>query len=349
MSSRQKITKEALIIFALAGLAFGLLYNTLFYPRTLVEYLEAGSIGLVLGLTACWVETRFLSRRLRRGSVAGNLLLRTALYSTAVALILSIVLAIEPFMEGECGYGACLVATVTGPQFVRDLVFSTVFSFLTLLSAEIVLLIGPRDFLRLVLGRYQTPREMFAVFLFVDLRDSTPIAERLGHRRFSEFLREFLNDLTEAVHDNKGEIYQFVGDEVVVVWPGTRGAQRGLWLDSFLAMRDGIAAKKKEYLKRFGCVPQFKAAAHCGEVVLTEVGTVKRGHVYHGDTLNTTARIQGLCNSVGFDLLTSEQLHSLLASDRQREFHELGASELKGKEEEVVLMAHTNSVPANAA
>ena len=73
--------------FVIAGLLFGLLYNTLFYPRTLVEYVEAGTIGLILGAAVGLVEelTR-LPAWLQRRSIAAAIAVRTLLYSTAVAV-----------------------------------------------------------------------------------------------------------------------------------------------------------------------------------------------------------------------------------------------------------------------
>jgi adenylate cyclase len=35
-----------------------------------------------------------------------------------------------------------------------------------------------------------------------------------------------------------------------------------------------------------------KAGAHVGRVVATEVGTIKSEIVFHGDVVNTTARVQ---------------------------------------------------------
>ena len=337
MPKRRQVTLEGLLVFAIAGLVFGLLYNTLFYPRTLVEYLEAGTIGVILGVAAGLTELRFLERRLRRRTLPEALAIRTVLYASVVAVTLSVVLAVEPAAAGECGYVRCLISFIAGPQFVRDLVFSTGFAFLTVLSVQVVLLVGTRNFLRLILGRYQTPRELLAVFMFVDLRDSTGIAERLGHERVSAFLRDFFNDLADAIHSTGGEVYQYVGDEVVVVWPGQRRAEGARWLECYEAMQESLSASAPAYVERFGCSPEFKAGAHVGYVMATEVGTLQRAHVYHGDVLNTAARIQATCNEVGFDLLVSEALLEFLDPARRAEFQSLGLHPMRGKGEDVAL------------
>jgi adenylate cyclase len=343
MPARQKLTLEGLVVFAVAGVAFGLLYNTLFYPHTLVEYAEAAVIGLLLGLAAGIAEHTFLGPRLRGRSFIQAVLVRTLVYATFVAVALSIVLAVEPAALGECSYFGCLAALLAGPQFLRDLVFSTVFAFLTMFSVHIVLLVGTRNFARLVFGKYRRPRELYAVFMFVDLRDSTSIAERLGHVRFSAFLSEFFNELSDPIHGAKGEVYQYVGDEVVVVWPGERRARGPQWLECYEAMQASVAAAVPSFSERYGCAPEFKAGAHCGHVMVTEVGTLQRAHVYHGDILNTAARIRDFCNESGFNLLVSEALAATLAPARHAEFERIASLQLRGKEEEVVLFGYRSS------
>lgn len=343
MPRLRNATLEGLAVFGAVGVVFGLLYNTLFYPHTLVEYLEAGTIGLILGMSAGFAELTYLERRLRRRSLPQALLIRTGLYAAAVAVTLSVVLAIEPAVEGECPYFQCLAAWISGPLFLRDLVFSTGFSFLTVLSVQVVLLVGTRNFMRLMVGRFQTPREVDAVFMFVDLRGSTQIAERLGHRTFSGLLQEFFNDLADAIHAARGEVYQYVGDEVVVVWQGRRARGGSLWLACYDGMQSSIAAARASYASRYGCVPEFKAGAHCGRVMATEVGTLQRAHVYHGDVLNTAARIESTCNEAGFDLLVSEALLHTLDPALQERFEAVGDRHLKGKGERVRLFGYRPS------
>ncbi|MGB2959944.1 MAG: adenylate/guanylate cyclase domain-containing protein [Bacteroidota bacterium] len=81
--------------------------------------------------------------------------------------------------------------------------------------------------------------------------------------------------------------------------------------------------------------PQFKAGLHFGKVITGQIGDLKREIVYNGDVLNTTARIQELCNDYDRDLLISggllDQLE--LPDYLQQEF--LGKVKLRGKEEEI--------------
>jgi adenylate cyclase len=219
---------------------------------------------------------------------------------------------------------------VRGPLFLRDLAFSTVFVFLAAFSAHVVLVVGTRNFARLLVGRYRKPRELRATFMFVDVRHSTRLAEQLGHERYSALLRDFFAAVSPPIHDAKGEVYQYIGDEVVIVWPGRHGADS--WISCFAGMRRAMGAGQREFEANYGVVPEFKAGVHTGDVVVTEVGTLQRAHVYHGDVLNTAARIQAQCNEVGFDLLASEEALALASSQDRDGFVGLGALSLRGKE-----------------
>jgi adenylate cyclase len=328
--------------FVVAGLLFGLLYNTLFYPHTLVEYIEAGIIGVSLGAVAGLAEQHsVLKRWLQHRSFVQAIVVRTLVYSIVTALSLSLVLSIEPATLGQCTYSDCVRRYIRGPLFARDLVYSTLFVFFATFAARIVLLVGTRNFGRLLIGRYWRPRELDAEFMFVDLRGSTSIAEALGHERYSAFLRDFFIDISGAIHEARGEVYQYIGDEVVIVWPGGRAA--GRWLDCFTAMRAAIEAERSKYMTKYGNVPEFKAGVHAGAVVVTEVGTLQRAHVYHGDVLNTAARIQAKCNETGFDLLASREAMSSLGPNGQARFELVAPLHLRGKAEAVEVFAFTDA------
>ena len=76
----------------------------------------------------------------------------------------------------------------------------------------------------------------------------------------------------------------------------------------FYAYKNKLEAKSKEYYRKYGFIPEFKAGMHFGKVTIAEVGVIKKEIAYHGDTINTTARIQSLCNEFKEKLLVSEIL-----------------------------------------
>lgn len=334
MAKQSKLSMGNLIPFTIAGFIFGLVYNALFYPHTLVEFAEAATIGLILGTFGGTLELTIVKRWLRHSPLILSLALRTVIYAFVVVFVLLLVLSVEPSANGECSYFQCLLDYVNSPLFARDLLFSTIFCFITIFSVHVVYLIGIHNFRRLVTGRYHQPRELYAIFMFVDLRSSTTIAEKLGHEKFSSLLRHFFNDIADPIYGAKGEVYQYVGDEVVIVWPGKKDAN---WLGCYEGMQQVVKKKAPEYLKRYGVVTEFKAGVHGGLVIVTEIGSMKRSYVYHGDVLNTASRIQDQCNQSGFELLVSEDLLNSISDNRQIEFEKVGALPLRGKSEEITI------------
>ncbi|MEW2923246.1 adenylate/guanylate cyclase domain-containing protein [Muricauda sp. ANG21] len=209
--------------------------------------------------------------------------------------------------------------------------------FLTFLR-HINLMLGEGNLRKLVQGKFYTPHEEERIFMFLDLYSSTKLAEQLGHLNYSLLIQDCFNDLGNAIGNSNAEIYQYVGDEAVLTWTLKNGLKNDSCLKAFYNFKSTLEKKRGYYEKKYGVLPFFKAGMHTGMVTVTEVGKYKKEIAYHGDTLNTAARIQEQCNSLGSELLISETLVNLFNSSTYS-FAALGSISLKGKEEKVVLFA----------
>jgi adenylate cyclase len=94
------------------------------------------------------------------------------------------------------------------------------------------------------------------------------------------------------------------------------------------------------YVRDFGQRADFRAALHCGPVVIGELGIVKMEIALLGDTMNTAARLQQACRDTGHRVLASAALVDRLARlppgiGKQA----IGALHLRGKTSEVALYA----------
>jgi adenylate cyclase len=190
-----------------------------------------------------------------------------------------------------------------------------------------------------LLGRYHKPSLEERMFLFLDLNSSTALAERLGTEKYSTFLKDFFSDLTEPLLKTKGEVYQYCGDEVVVVWKVDTALKNKNILKFFFMVEQMIQKRKDFYIKRYGVVPEFKAAIHYGEILVTEVGDLKREIVFHGDLINTTSRIISKCNTLGRRLLVSEDLMNMFKDCKECITEDLGIIPLRGKVKEIRLFS----------
>jgi adenylate cyclase len=196
---------------------------------------------------------------------------------------------------------------------------------------------GQNVFVNIMFGKYNTPKQENKIFMMLDLNSSTTIAEQFGNEKYHELLKDLFADVTMPIITNKGEIYQYVGDEVVVAWDYTEGLKNNRCVRCFFDIKAKIEAASGKYMRQYGLVPTFKAGIHCGNVVAGEVGIIKRDITYSGDVLNTAARILGMCKEFGAELIASADLVNKLRLAGEYTAQMLGSIKLRGKENEVLL------------
>ena len=195
----------------------------------------------------------------------------------------------------------------------------------------------PGVFWKMVRGKYYRPKTEDRIFMFLDLNASTTMAEQLGIERYHDLLRDFFADITNSILDHGGEIYQYLGDGIIIAW-NTQGDQRDQrCMQCFFEMRHDIQSRQEAYMKKFGLVPSFKAGLHAGHVVVGEIGIIKRDITYSGDVMNTAARIQGMCHELKSELLVSDDFLKSISLPAQLIADAVGSFLLKGKERETGL------------
>lgn len=225
-----------------------------------------------------------------------------------------------------------------GPENIKNYLFWTSVGLMTVFLIQVSDKYGPGNLTNFLLGRYFRPRREDRAFMFMDLRSSTTIAEQLGELLFFEFIRDFIRDTTPAILRCRGEIYNYLGDEILITWSMENALSHNNCVEVFFAARRDLEARRHRYESKYGLMPVFKAGLHCGQVVCGEIGLVKRDIAYSGDVLNTAARIQSMCNELGQDLLVSEKIYRKLKRNRYPA-RAIGEVSLKGKAHPLTLFA----------
>jgi adenylate cyclase len=306
-------------------------------PLDLNHFIESFIAGIVAGVVTYLVEhspaLRAATRKLSAGRVV---LLRTAIYTCLISFFIILVSGLRaPFVRGmdplDVFADARFHTFLFEGQFFILLAILLVTSFTISFLHEVHRMFGPGLLLKLMLGTYHRPIEEDRIFMFLDLNDSTAIAETLGPIRFSEFKNDFFHDIAEPVLETKGEVFQYVGDEVVFTWKTASGVRNAKWLRCFFMIRDKIARMRGEYLRRYATMPTFKAGCHSGVVVTTEVGDLKRGIVHNGDAVNTAARIEAECRRLRKDFLVSDTLYRQTSLPDDVRAADMGEVILRGK------------------
>lgn len=289
--------------------------------------------GSVLGSTEYYLD------KYRLGKMAlGRVILAKAMLSLLMIIIIIIILSAVS-MEINVPY---ITPSGSPTSFLAKKYIISLFLLYYLLMTLLIGFInqvnkkyGPGVLIPLVLGKYRSPVEERRVFMFMDLKSSTTIAEILGHIKYSSFIRDSLYDINQVVPAYNAEVYQYVGDEVVVSWRIDRDTQFERCALFFFACRSQFQKRLDYYEAKYGFFPKFKAGLHMGVITAVEIGDVKRDIAYHGDTINTTARIQSVCNQFGKDFLVSSQMVRQARLEDHFKTQPLGMIKLKGKSKEI--------------
>jgi adenylate cyclase len=227
---------------------------------------------------------------------------------------------------------------LSSPEFLRNYIVWFIIVMMTLGGLIVYDKYGPGTMRKLLVGKYFKPKREERVFMFLDLRSSTQIAETLGEKQYFNLLHDTIQDATTPILSTKGEIYQYVGDEIIISWPTDVARYNANCLECFFAIQNAVKKRGQYYLEKYGVVPEYKAGLHYGNVIAGEIGVVKRDITYTGDVLNTTSRIQSKCDELGVDILLSKHLLDRLQLLEGRfQPRMIGAVPLRGKSQDELL------------
>ncbi|MEO9872967.1 adenylate/guanylate cyclase domain-containing protein [Ekhidna sp.] len=224
-------------------------------------------------------------------------------------------------------------------QMILLIVYIFIVGFLIDFFKEVDKKFGPGNLWKMLRGEFYHPKEEHRIFMFLDLKSSTTIAEQLGHHKYSRLIQSCFYDVSDLVIEHKAHIYQYVGDEIVLSWSIEEGLKDLNCIRFYFKYRDLLESKRNYYESKFGVVPQFKAGLEMGRVMVAEVGEIKREIAYHGDVLNTAARIQACCNEFNRKVLISENLENALSEITDSEYELMGDIQLKGKSKNLKIYA----------
>ena len=297
-------------------------------------------MGLLIGA----IEVFFLNRTFQQVSFGKKLFLKTSLYIGSMILFL----VINTFFINAMRMGLPLFHPQVF-QSLKNFFFHYVFwsivlyaSMIMLVSqfySEVVEYVGSHVLKNFFLGTYHKPKEEERIFMFLDMKSSTTIAEKLGHERYFSLLNNYYQDLSEAIIDSSGQIYQYVGDEVIISWDLENGLRNNQCVECFFHAQKILESHRKKYESQYGLLPEFKAGVHFGPVTTGEIGVIKKEILFTGDVLNTTARIQESCKTYGRNLLLSGQLLDKIKNKEKYHPEELGEVSLRGREASLHLYA----------
>lgn len=353
---KYKWQTRRILIFGLIWLLFGLIYlvieygligNLSYYPSTGNSFDFSQSLflvpmasflmGLFQGIIEEFCSFSFLNNRMLWERIAFKstfYLVLITIFLLATSLISNMINLDMPFYSRE------VLNSLN--QFISQFAFWGIIIYLgfvvsmSLFYSEIESYIG-KDIISNYFGKYHKPIKERRIFMFLDMKSSTTIAEKIGHELYFELLKTYYEDMTNAVLETYGQIYQYVGDEIVVTWKENIGITDNNCIKCFIKIDNAIKSNNSSYMEKFGTSLEFKAGFHVGEVTAGEIGIIKKDIIYTGDVLNTTARIQSECNKYDAKSLISDNLVQLLSEESLFYFDKKEQLVLKGKTKPIQL------------
>lgn len=229
---------------------------------------------------------------------------------------------------------------IQNPLILINLLYSLIINTIIVIVLYLNKLFGKGNLFKIFTGKFYHPKEELRAFMFLDLQDSTKIAENLGHINYSQFIQDCFHDLS-VFENSKAEVYQYVGDEAVLTWEMKKTEKLPSIIADYYLFKERLASKHNYYKKKYGVLPIFKAGMHIGLVTAVEVGSIKREIAYHGDTINIASRIQGQCNSFEEDFLVSSTIVKYIKNEDEFVFTEQQELFLRGKKDSTLIYSVT--------
>lgn len=334
----------SLIAFGIsAGVLFAGLSNGL---GRLYPLMNGAIIGFLIAVIASIFELNIYKNEIRRQRFIVVLATRTLFYFITIICIILLEIGTARMINDGLNFSELLKNEqfnhyIFGGEFRNSVFYTFALSLFINFNLQMSRKLDSKLLNSLIFGKYYHPVEHNIIFMFINIPSSNLIIEKIGRLNFHYFINDIAYDITSPILSNHGIIYQYVEDEIVITWNMKRGLKNARVIRCFFDIKDKIEAASEKYIQKYGIVPDFNAAIHCGKVIKGEIGYIKSEIVYHGDVLNTTSRILGTCQSIKREVLVSAKLLKLLNLPILFKPNKCGDISLKGKKKPLELFSIT--------
>jgi len=327
------------VISTFLGLFYPLLSREFDHP---MAFLNGALVGLIGGIFIALNEQDVFRPKIKKSSFLKKLITKSLTYMFFFSLLFLGVVSFTRSLESGLSWFEYLSSShFYSLVFYEDfhigmfyiLLLSGTISFARQMSRKM----GQGVLLNIITGKYRKPIEEERIFMFMDINSSTEIAEKLGDIKYNELLNEFFYDVTVSILATKGEIYRYVGDEIVVSWNMKAGLKNSNCIRTFFLALNEINKEKEKYYNRYNLVPRFSAGFHCGKVIRGEIGDVKSQIVFHGEVMYTSVRTEKKCGELKKRILITSNLMKKLSIPDIYEMVYVGKLEAKDNQRELDL------------
>lgn len=335
---RYRVVLSIAIFWTIIDLLVVMIFND--HPaEELAQYLILREVIVFMTSAFMGFLLVFVLRKLFRNFLLWSALLLKSLSLVVAAFIMNMLIyllsSIQSSIPLQNSFKNFLYEIEHTGLLLQKITYWLILILITQLIIEINEKYSPGVFLDILMGRYVNPKSENRIVMFIDLSDSTTIAEKLGHTQYFKFIREFIYQVSNALIEYGGRIYQYVGDEIVVSWVySDKNIKR--CLKAVIEARRNIHKASIKFKRDFDTIPEFRVGIHIGDVTVGEIGVIKKDLAMSGDTMNTTARIRSACSDMNKKFIVSKDFIEK-SSLEEFQAESLGLVELKGKRKEIEL------------
>ncbi len=328
ISSSKKFLFSHIIIIVLISAIGGGAFSIIAFGGNYLYIIQGALIGTFISLFISMTNIFFFHKYRKKARLIVSLLFENLTYAT---IITGVPIFIGTIFKNE--------VILRFENIIFTVIFSFFLTFFFSSTMDLLRLLGPRTFKSFLTGKYFKPKEENLIFMFLDIKNSTALAEKIGNKKFLSFLSEFYIIISDPILRFKGEIYKYIGDEIIITWDLQKSLGKSNCVECFFEIQKLIRKNKDFFQREFGVLPEFRASLHSGVVSIGEMGFLKAEVAILGDVVNTTARIQEECKIHEKDLLISKDLLDKLDLSDKFAADDLGVISLRGKEKKIQLFA----------
>ena len=170
--------------------------------------------------------------------------------------------------------------------------------------------------------------------MFSDIRSFTTISETMTPQENFNFVNAYLRRVSPEIRNHYGIIVKFLGDGMMAVFP--EGADDAVAAGVAKQLR--VQEYNVERVARGNLPLKVGIGIHVGHMMLGMVGETHRiqGDAF-SDTVNLTARLEGLTKYYGVSMLISEQTLEYLSNPEQYQIRFLDRAIVKGRNEAITV------------
>ena len=154
--------------------------------------------------------------------------------------------------------------------------------------------------------------------LFADIRNFTTLSEQFTAEELSDFMQQYLTEVTGIIFNNHGTIDKYVGDMVMAFWNAPLDDEKHAYNAVMTALTMIRATEKltRVFQEKNWPAVTIGVGISSGEMNVGDMGsTYRKAYTVLGDAVNLGSRIESLTKYYGVDILINELAYQQVSKE----------------------------------